>query len=183
MKRLSLLTHFAAAVIVTAIMLAMYATVQQTHRAGANDPQLQLARDIDAKINSNKPFTQLLPDDTIEISQSLGTFVTLYNAQGAPVQSTGLLDGRLPNLPSGVFDFTRNNKEDVFTWQPRQGVRVATVLQVTQNGFVAVGRSLQEVEVRESNTVTMILITWMACLGIIVLHWVIQAWFTRKSNA
>lgn len=183
MTRLFLITHVAAAIIVTGIMLALYATVQQVHRSTANDPQLQLARDIDAKISHNKSFDQLLPDDTIEISGSLGTFVMLYNAQGIPVQSTGLLDGKLPQLPHGVFDYARSNKEDVFTWQPREDVRVATVLQSTQNGFIAVGRSLEEVEVREENLVTMILITWAACLGVIILHGIVQLWLSSKNKA
>lgn len=43
MKYSYLLTHFAAAVIITGIMLTVYATVQQAHRMGVNDPQLQLA--------------------------------------------------------------------------------------------------------------------------------------------
>ena len=183
MKPASLLTHFATAIIVTGIVLTIYATVQQAHRSAANDPQLQLARDITAKIDNNKAFDQLLPGDTIEISQSLGTFVALYDAKGKPQQSTGLLDGKLPKLPSGVFDFTHNNKEDVFTWQPRQGVRIATVLQLTKNGFIAVGRSLQEVEIREGNLVTMVFVTWMICMGIIVLHWLIQIWLTRKRSS
>jgi len=180
MKTSPLLTHFATAIIVTGIFLTIYATVQQAHRSGANDPQLQLARDIDTKISSNKPFDQLLPNDSIEISKSLGNFVTLYNANGTPVQSTGVLDGRLPHLPSGVFDFARNNKEDVFTWQPRTGVRIATVLEATSSGFVAVGRSLCEVEVREGNLIKMVMIAWIACLAIIFLHWIIQTWFTKR---
>src|SRR5690348_13745413 len=135
MKTSSFLTHFSAAIIVTGIFLTIYATVQQVHRSNANDPQLQLARDIDTRISSNKPFDQLLPGDSIDISTSLGNFVTMYNSSGVPVLSTGLLDGKLPQLPAGVFDFTRNNKEDVFTWQPRSGVRIATVLEATSNGF------------------------------------------------
>src|SRR4051812_5178758 len=109
MKHLSFLTHLAAAIIITGIMLTIYATVQQAHRSAANDPQLQLARDIDNRMQKARPFHQLLPDDTIDISASLGTFVTLYDWKGEPMQSTGLLDGKLPQLPSGVFDFTRNN--------------------------------------------------------------------------
>src|SRR5690242_2912968 len=111
MKHLSFLTHFAAAIIITGIMVTIYASVQQAHRSAANDPQLQLARDIDKKIQKARPFYQLLPDDTIDISQSLSTFVTLYDWKGEPMQSTGLLDGKLPKLPPGVFDFTRSNKE------------------------------------------------------------------------
>src|SRR3954451_13841889 len=182
MKTSTFLTHFAAAIIVTGIFLAIYATVQEAHRSGANDPQLQLARDIDAKLSSNKPFDQLLPNDSIDISQSLANFVTIYNSSGTPVQSTGMLDNKLPQLPAGVFDFTKSNKEDVFTWQPRAGVRVATVLESTPVGFVAVGRSLQEVEVRESNLVNMIIISWIACTGVIFLHLILQSWAKGKSN-
>src|SRR3954451_10827523 len=180
MKTSTFLTHFAAAIIVTGIFLAIYATVQEAHRSGANDPQLQLARDIDAKLSSNKPFDQLLPNDSIDISQSLANFVTIYNSSGTPVQSTGMLDNKLPQLPAGVFDFTRNNKEDVFTWQPREGVRVATVLEATPNGFVAVGRSLQEVEAREANLVNIVIIAWVVCMGVILLHLIMQAWLTKK---
>src|SRR4051812_9460183 len=180
MKVLSLLTHFAAAIIVTGIFLTIYATVQQAHRSGANDPQLQLARDIETKMSSNKPFDQLLPNDSIDISQSLANFVTIYNSSGTPVQSTGMLDNKLPQLPAGVFDFTKSNKEDVFTWQPRAGVRVATVLESTPNGFVAVGRSLQEVEAREANLVNIVIIAWVICMGLILLHLIIQAWLTKK---
>jgi hypothetical protein len=183
MKTSSLLTHFTTAIIVTGIFLTIYATVQQAHRSGANDPQLQLARDIDAKISSNKPFDQLLPNDSIDISSSLGNFVTIYNASGAPVLSTGMLDGRLPHLPAGVFDFAENNKEDVFTWQPREGVRIATVLEATSNGFIAVGRSLREVEVREGNLVDMVIIAWIISMGVILFHWIIQTWLWRKATS
>lgn len=179
---MSLFTHLAAAIIVSAIFLTIYATVQQAHRSAANDPQLQLARDIDGKINSNKPFDQLLPNDTIDISTSLGNFVTLYNASGVPVQSTSMLDGKLPQLPPGVFDFTRNNKEDVITWQPRAGVRIATVVEATPNGFVAVGRSLREVEVREGNLVKMVMIAWIACMAFILLHWALQSWYAKNAS-
>jgi hypothetical protein len=180
MKTSTFLTHFTAAIIVTGIFLTIYATVQQAHRSGANDPQLQLARDIDAKLSSNKPFDQLLPNDSIDISKSLGNFVTIYNSNGTPFQSTGMLDNKLPQPPAGVFDFTRNNKEDVFTWQPREGVRVATVLEATPTGFVAVGRSLQEVEAREANLVNIVIIAWVVCMGVILLHLIIQAWLTKK---
>jgi hypothetical protein len=156
--------------------------VQQAHRSGANDPQLQLARDIEAKIRYDKPFDQLLPNDSIDISQSLGNFVTFYNARGVAVQSTGMLDNKLPQLPPGVFDFTRNYKEDVFTWQPREGVRIATVLEATPNGFVAVGRSLREVEVRENNLVDMIIIAWIASLTVIALHLLVQTWLKPTRN-
>jgi hypothetical protein len=33
-------------------------------------------------------------------------------------------------------------------------------------GFVAVGRSLKEVEKRESTLVTMVLVAWLVCVGV-----------------
>ena len=63
--------------------------------------------------------------------------------------STGVLDGKAPIIPTGVSDYAKANQEDVLTWQPRAGVRMALVVEHTTNekaAFVAVGWSLEEVE-------------------------------------
>jgi hypothetical protein len=186
MKRSLLLTHIAAAIIVSGILLAMYATVQQVHRTAANDPQLQLARDISARINTND-IAHLLPDDTIDISESLATFVALYNSKGEPVGSTGMLDGKFPQIPKGVFEYAKANKENDITWEPRPGVRMAMVVESvpssSQVSYVAVGRSLQEVEVREGNLVNMIMMVWVACMAVIVVHYIVQLYMHRKVVA
>jgi hypothetical protein len=186
MKRSLLLTHMAAAIIVSGILLAMYATVQQVHRTAANDPQLQLARDISARINTNN-ISHLLPDDTIDISQSLTTFVALYNSNGEPVGSTGMLDGKLPEIPKGVFEYAKANKENDITWQPRPGVRMALVVESvpssSQISYVAVGRSLQEVQVRESNLANMIMTVWIASMAVIVVHYIVQLYMHRKVTS
>ena len=41
-------------------------------------------------------------------------------------------------------------------------------------GFVAVGRSLKEVEKRVADLSTMLFIGWLACLGILLLHWLLS---------
>jgi hypothetical protein len=51
MKRLSLLTHVVAALIVIAIAFAMYAALQQVHASHANKRQLPRTRDIDGTIS------------------------------------------------------------------------------------------------------------------------------------
>lgn len=186
MKRSLLVTHLAAGIIVSGILLAMYTTVQQVHRTAANDPQLQLARDVSARINTAN-IASLLPDDTIDIGKSLGTFVTLYDKNGEPIGSTGMLDGKLPEIPKGVFEHAKLSMENDVTWQPRPGVRmamvVASVPSATNIGYVAVGRSLQEVEVRERNLVKMIGMVWVACMGVIVMHYFIQWYLKRKVIA
>jgi hypothetical protein len=59
---------------------------------------------------------------------------------------------------------------------------MAMVVEATRSGgigFVAVGRSLKEVEKRESNLVTMVLVAWLVCSGIIVLHFLLS-FFSNK---
>ena len=176
MKSTNFISHLAAAAIVTILAGLVYATVQQTYRTGANDPQLQLARDISNKIESKGTPGKWFDDDTIEISRSLSVFNTLYNDKNEPALSTGVLHGKLPLLPEGVFDEAKKNGENVFTWQPEQGVRVAIVLKSIPSSsysFVAVGRSLDEVELREKNLRWTVLISWLLCMGVVIVHWII----------
>ena len=180
----SLLSHFAATIIVTGIMLTIYAAVQQTYRTGANDPQLQLARDISESVHQGKSIEELLPKRTIDIAKSLSVFVAIYDSKGDTISSTGLLDGRIPQLPPGIFDFTKANGEDAVTWQPRQDVRQALVIESVASstvGYIAVGRSLHEVELREANLIWMVFIAWMLCFATILLHLLIQIYIVRKA--
>jgi hypothetical protein len=109
----------------------------------------------------------------------------LYNKNGEPVQSSGFLNGHLPLLPRGVFDYTNEHHEDILTWQPQHGVRMAMVVEALnppQIGFVTVGRSLREIEKRESNLRTMIAFAWLVCFGIIVLHFLLTGFSEGKKS-
>src|SRR5258706_9809953 len=165
MKRANVFTHIASAAIVTILTALTYASVQQTYRSGANDPQLQLARDISYQLRKGAPIDKWFNGDTVEISQSLSVFNTLYNDKNEPVLTTGGLNGKMPVLPKGVFDVAKKKGENVFTWQPQSGVRVAIVLKSLQSSagfsFVAAGRSLYEVEQREENLRWMVFINWL----------------------
>ena len=182
MKSSIVTSHFVIAVIVTVLSVMIYATVQQSYRSGANDPQLQIAKDLVAALNNGRSIDHLLPNDGIEISESLSAFVVLYDNNGEPIRSTGMLDGQLPKIPKGVFDFTKKNKEDVLSWQPRKGVRMAMVVEAVQSsdiGFIAAGRSLEEVEKREHDLTIMVFIGWLICIGVIVLSGILQSF--RKN--
>jgi hypothetical protein len=184
MKQTNVFTHLAAAAIVTILSAFIYVSVQQAHRSGANDPQLQIAADISNQLKKNGTIDKWFSNDTIEISQSLSVFSALYNDKGEPVISTGVLNGKMPSLPKGVFDFARKNGENVFTWQPQRGVRIAIVLKSLQSSaysFVAAGRSLYETEQREQNLIWMAFVSWILCMGVIMLHWLIIFLKSRKN--
>ncbi len=182
MKTYSLLGYLIVTLIITIIFGVIYATVQQTYRTGADDPQIQIANDIKTKLQQSKPVANFF-NGTINILQSLSSFITLYDIEGNPLRSSGFLDGKPPELPSGIFDFTKSHDEHRVTWQPRNGVRMAMVV-VTSNSspvaFIASGRSLNEVEVREHNLITILFFGWIICIGLILVHAVLQ--FYYKQN-
>ena len=183
MKTSSLLAHFVAAVIITCILLALYASVQQTHRSSANDPQIEIARDISDALSKGKPIDHLMPDDTIDLTQSLRVFTSVFDKNGRSLKSSGLLNGNPPEPPAGVFEFANANNEDVVTWQPQPDVRMAMVFEKINapgDGFVAVGRSLKETEVRESNLVKIIAMTWLACMGVLLEHFFAQLYYSKR---
>jgi hypothetical protein len=172
--------------IITIIFGVIYVTVQQSYRSGANDPQIQLARDINLKLHEGKAVDNFFTD-SINIAQSLSPFAVLYDANGKPLRSSGYLNGKMPELPAGVFDYAKANGEHDVTWQPQSRVRMAMVIVIVSSnsssvGFVAAGRSLQEVEIREHNLITMIFIGWIICIGLVLIYAVIQFYRHRINN-
>jgi hypothetical protein len=183
MKILSFLNYLLLIAVVTIIMGVIYATVQQSYRTGANDPQIQMAEDIGAKIQQGKSVENIFQTDAIDISNSLSPFVVLYDGSGKPLRSTGYLNGKKAELPAGVFDFAKRNGQHSVTWQPQPNVRMAMVLIHINSSpieFVAVGRSLREVEIRESNLIKMIFVGWILCL-VIVLLWLGTGYYKKSK--
>ena len=111
----------------------------------------------------------MLPIAQVEISTSLAPFVVIYSDAGEPLASSGLYHGAVPLLPSGVFDYTRQNGEERVSWQPEIGIRIAAVVVAyggDQPGFVLAGRSLREVEKRESQVKQMTGTAWLVTLAV-----------------
>ncbi len=154
------------AIIITALCGLIYVTVQQNFRTSANDPQIQLSEDLASRLESGKELSKVVPSETIDISKSLAPFIIVYNRAGQPVVSTAELDGKTPSLPNGVLDYAKKHGQNRLTWQPKEGVRSATVITKYNTGYVLVGRSLREVENRENQMVKHIEFIWLVTLAI-----------------
>lgn len=169
-KGKNILRHWLPLAAVTTLVCGLvYLAVQQSLRQGANDPQVQMAEDAAAALAAGGTPETILPFVQVEISSSLASFMVIYNDTGGPLASSGLLHGTVPLLPSGVFDYTRQNGEDRVSWQPEPGVRIAAVVVAysgVQPGFVLVGRSLREVEKRESQVEQITGIVWLVALAV-----------------
>ena len=150
--------------IATAGLCALvYLTVQQSLRMGANDPQIQMAEDAASSLNAGASVEIVVPSTKVEIADSLAPIVIVFDNSGKVLASSATLHGEVPTYPAGVLDYVRQKGQDRVTWQPEAGVRLATVAVPYNNGFVMAGRSLTEIEKRESQVESL---SGLAMLGI-----------------
>jgi hypothetical protein len=159
------------AVAITLLCGLIYAAVQQDYRMSANDPQIQAAQDAAQALAAGANPQQIVPPYQTDMAASLSPYIILFADQGQTVISSAVLNGKSPTLPSGVLDYARTHGEDRFTWQPAPGVRSAAVIDRIKNassganmGFVLVGRSLREVEIREDNLMKIVALAWLVTM-------------------
>lgn len=136
--------------------------IDQMMRSGANQPQIDMVNWYAGELGAGVAPEDEIPPGYVDLESSLQPFVIFYDDQGRPVKGTGYLDQALPAPPSGVFDFVREHGSEKVTWEPRHGVRLASVIQrVNGNnaGFLLAGRSLRLVEEEKD-------ILWKMALGV-----------------
>ncbi|HVX92652.1 MAG TPA: hypothetical protein VHA74_00895 [Candidatus Dojkabacteria bacterium] len=143
----------------------IYASVQHALRSYANDPQTQIAMDAVEDMKTGRMSAPNMSGNSIDITKSLAPFYIVYNKDKQITSSTALLNGTTPTVPQGVLDYAKEHGEDRITWEPQDGVRIATIVQYYKDkneGFVVVGRSLKEVEIREAS------VLYLSMLGFIL---------------
>ena len=181
--------------IATVLAVALYAIPQQVLRQGADDPQIQIATDLAARLDYYGVGDGLRQGalsnstGTVDMARSLSPFVIVYDDHGRPLGSTALLDGRTPTPPAGVFDYVRTHGEERVSWQPVQsatrGVRIAAVVERVsgpQPGFVLAGRSMREVQARIAHVQNLAGLTWLGMMGLIAMGTLAFGWVTRKPT-
>lgn len=161
--------------VITLLLGFGLAALQQTIRLSANQPQLQMATDLTAALSVGEDPAPLIPPRSIDIALSLSPFVIIYNESGQPLLTSVVGFDKLPAMPKGVFDYARSHTDNRITWQPRQDIRVAAVIQHYKtndgkSGFVLIGRNLREVEHLEAYILKLAALTWaVTIIGMFVL--------------
>lgn len=172
------------AAVVTLLCFLVYIVAQQNFRQSANDPQYQLAQDAANAINNGIAPKSLAGTATLDIASTLSPYLLIYDANGNLVTNNITLDGKTPHLPEGALNSTRSGGTNVVTWQPRPGIRQATVIRVTRNGYIVVaGRSLQTVEDNISTLGMQVLFGWIASLVAMLAIVTLQEMITGKMTA
>jgi hypothetical protein len=158
------------------LAMTIYVGVQQGQRSDANDPQLQLARDAASEIAAGTPANQVVIGPSVDVSTSLAPWLTVYGGDGAVLASTGTIEGHAPVIPDAARTDAQTG-ERTFTWEPRDGLRFATVAEPTTGGTVVAARSMAEIESRESQTLMLAGLGWLAALAAAAVGTVAGVWF------
>jgi len=165
----------------TVLAFTVYAGVQQSQRAAANDPQLQMARDAAAALDAGAMPDDLVLHPTIDVTTSDAPWLVIYSPDGTIRASSGSFDGQPPQVPDGVIADARN-RELIFSWEPRDGLRFATVAVPYQGGIVVAARSLAEIEERENRTLAIAAFGWLAALGAAAVGAVLGVWLRDRGQ-
>jgi Na+/H+-dicarboxylate symporter len=176
------------AAIATIFAGLVYISVQQVLRQGVNDPQIQIAEDMAAQLTSGQNLQTVIPDNAlvVDIASSLAPYVVISDEQGQVIASLAELHNSAPVVPSGVFDSVRKYGEARVTWEPEKGVRQALVMthyqSNGQSGFVMAGRSLREVEKRETSMGVMAGIAWFISMVFCLILVGFAVWFSNREK-
>ncbi len=184
MRQHLLKSWFPLAVAGTILALAGYASAQQMARQSANDPQIQLAEDGAAALESGYAPAALIGSARIDMGKSLAPFVTIYGEDGTVIGSTGYLNGSVPVIPKGVLEYAKAHGDDRLTWQPASTTRIAAVVMPFAGkspGYIVAGRSLREVESRESFLGLVFASAWV-CLIVITLVISIYSYVAERKE-
>jgi hypothetical protein len=171
--------------IITIILSGLaYVLIQQNYRASANDPQIQIAGDVAEAINAGAATPdQIAPaQGSTDLAKSLATFVIIYGEDGKAIGSTAVLDGKTPEIPKSALDASKSKGINKITWQPKDGVREAMVISPfggEKPGFIAVGRSLREIEIRIQQALWLSII---GCVGALILSLLVIFLFVRFKD-
>ena len=165
----------------------IYAAVQQNYRQTLNDPQIQLAEDGATALATGVEPAEIVPRaELIDAGKSLAPFIAVYDADGAPLEASAMIDNLPPKPPIGVFQTAKKYGEDRITWQPNPETRIALVVRAVPDNsgrFVAAGRNMREGEKRESRSFAMVMLGLIAVLGGSFVFEIIGDFWRRKMMA
>lgn len=129
-----------------------YTLVQQSTRLAADDLPLASAQTIQHELTSGAAPKDVVPAVKTDLSSDSTVFATITDNSQHILASSALLNGQTPLPPPGVFSYTKAHNSDHFTWQPTNGVRLATRVLAyggdSDGGFIITGQSLVQAENR-----------------------------------
>jgi hypothetical protein len=168
---------------VTVAIAAVYLSLQQLNRSAADDAGDRLASQVTSAGGAGGGAGGAGAAAHVDLATSLAPFFVVYDRSGVPVSGTGYLDGRLARIPAGVVRTALAEGMDRVTWQPRPGLRFATVAQKDGDRVVVAGQSLKPVEDRIDRLGLMLVVGWIAAVFLLAVGAGAHLWLGSEADA
>jgi sensor histidine kinase regulating citrate/malate metabolism len=166
---------------ITAIMV--YGVGQQILRQSADDPQIQIAEDT-AKALERGQTISIPPSAKNDVSKSLTSFIVVYDASKKFVTSSITVNNNNPVLPISMLEQVDKKGETKVTWEPAKGIKAAVVIVKHGGqapGYVAIGRSLREIDKRINDMGNLIVLIWLiSIIAILAILWLANIVYDKK---
>src|SRR5689334_10932324 len=126
-KRHYLLTFLPLGCSIIFLCALLYLSMQQNIRLSQNEQLAQIAEDLALRLSQQPILPQNFPANKVNIEKSLAPFIIVYDKNKNLFGTTGIIDGKNPDLPLGVLDNSLK-KENRISWEPKNGIREAIVV-------------------------------------------------------
>lgn len=148
---------------------AAYTMTQQSTRLSADDLPLTTSQVAKQELQSGSDAKDVVPTLKTDLRNNVSVFMIITDGTQHVLASSAVLDGQTPLPPQGVFDFTSAQGTDHFTWEPTNGVRLATRVSkygtAPNNGYIITGQSLKPFEDRIQIYTWIAVAAWLASVA------------------
>lgn len=178
---------------VTVAIAAVYLGLQQLNRSAADDAGERLASQVvavggDGGFSGGGGAVGGVTASTgaaarVDLAASLAPFFVVYDRSGDPIAGTGYLGGQLARIPVGVVRSALAAGVDRVTWQPRPGLRFATVALRDGDRVVMAAQSLKPVEDRIDRLGLMVVVGWIAAVFLLAVGAAAHLWLGYTTDA
>jgi hypothetical protein len=164
--------------VLTVAMAAIYLTMQQVERLGADDAGARLASAVaSAGSESDDPVAS-----RVDAERSDSAFYVVYDRSGRPVRGNGFLGDELAAVPVGVVTTAFEHGSNHVTWQTPDGRRFATVELRSGDEVVMAAQSLAPTEHRIDLIGVLLLGGWAVSILVLAGGAALHVWWLRSPE-
>ncbi len=136
---LDIFLHWLPLAFVTTVLCGVvYATVQNTIRQAANDPQIEIAHNIAMELAKGAPTDGLSSARKADMATTLSPFIMVFDENKKVVVNNSTISGKTPELPAGVLEEAKKMASIVLPGNPLKtfGMQLSlTTIQVNNLGM------------------------------------------------
>lgn len=137
--------------LLTVIFVTILVSAKSIIRNQADEELYTKGVNYRTSLQSGQPSRQLKDLEPVDPYESFSPIVILYDINQNVLGSNITKSRNIPQIPSGVLDYTRVNQINNVTWEPDNNIRLSAVIYKVEgkfNGFILIAKNLYYTEAR-----------------------------------